>query len=109
MLHLFNRLPADESANGTSFYDMEIVTTVQNLKRVLGDPDFDDNDGQDKVNFEWDRKTANGTIFTVYDWKEYRRLKETERISFHIGTEDEEGSIEAAKEIRTALANLPYR
>ena len=71
--------------SGTSFHGTTIYTTVARLREVIGDPQCECNDGSDKCNFDWSCETEGGIPFTIYDWKEYRRLSETETISFHIG------------------------
>jgi hypothetical protein len=69
---------------GTSFHVSEIVTTVNKLKKVLGEPYYEENTGEEKVNFDW-RMEHDGIVFTIYDWKQYRPLDLDEEISFHIG------------------------
>lgn len=75
----------NQSANGTSFHDVTITTTVNALIEALGHPQYFDNFGEDKVNFEWICETENGDIVTIYDWKEYRSLGFDEEITFHLG------------------------
>jgi hypothetical protein len=74
-----------QSSVGTSFHDTVINTTVNKLKIHLGEPEFEENYGEDKVNYEWVMETSNGDVFTVYDWKEYRPLLDDETIEWHIG------------------------
>lgn len=74
-----------KTANGTSFHDTTINTTVRKLTEVLGKAQYIDNTGRDKVNFDWNCETEDGEIFTIYDWKEYRKLNKDEVIEFHIG------------------------
>jgi hypothetical protein len=85
--------------NGTSFHDTTIKCSVTILTKVLGEPDYSGNDGEDKVNFEWDMETDNGDVFTVYDWKEYRPLNEIEFIKWHIGGKSRDITEQAAREI----------
>lgn len=75
----------EKSASGTSFHDITITTTPQKLIDALGEPQFGDNSGQDKTNFDFVCETEDGDVFTIYDWKEYRPLKMDEIIDFHIG------------------------
>ena len=65
---------SNKSPVGTSFHDDVINTTVNKLIKVLGKPQCDSNDGRDKINFEWNMELADGNVFTVYDYKEYRKL-----------------------------------
>jgi hypothetical protein len=74
-----------KSPVGTSFHDTVIKTTVNKLVKALGKPMNDQNDGKDKINFEWVLELNNGDVFTVYDYKEYRILDLDEIIEFHIG------------------------
>jgi len=90
-----------QSLNGTSFHDIVIEATVKELKQILGEPEYDSNDGQDKVNFEWVMETDSGDVFTVYDYKEYRPLYETEMIKWHIGGQDKAITEQAKREIKS--------
>lgn len=54
------------------------------LRKLLGPPAEEINDGEDKVNIEWHLKLEDGTDFHIYDWKLYRVLKETDIINFHV-------------------------
>jgi len=89
----------NKDTNGTSFYGTKITTTVTKLKELFGDPCFEENYGEDKINFEWDCETENGDVFTIYDWKEYRQLSETELVEFHIGAISQQISEQAKQEI----------
>ena len=93
----------DKSANGTSFHNHTFTATVDDLRNVLGQPQFESNDGEDKNNFDWIMETQDGTVFTVYDWKEYRRLAEDEVIEWHIGGRSGADTEKALLEIREAL------
>ena len=76
---------------------------MDDLRNVLGQPKFESNDGQDKCNFDWIMETEDGTVFTVYDWKEYRQLAEDEVIEWHIGGRSGADTEKALLEIREAL------
>ena len=93
----------DKITNGTSFHDHTFTATVDDLRNVLGQPQFESNDGEDKNNFDWVMETQDGTVFTVYDWKEYRRLEEDEVIEWHIGGRSGADTEKALLEIREAL------
>ncbi len=96
----------DKSANGTSFHDTTFIATVADLRKILGEPQCEQNDGQDKCNFDWTMETEDGTVFTVYDWKEYRRLEEDEVIEWHVGGRSGADTEKALNEIDEALDNL---
>jgi hypothetical protein len=93
----------DKSADGTSFHNHTFTATVDDLRNVLGQPQFESNDGEDKNNFDWIMETEDGEVFTVYDWKEYRRLEEDEVIEWHIGGRSGLITEKALLEIRKAL------
>ena len=75
----------DATPLGTSYHNDTVTCSVNDLKTILGKPEYEDNTGMDKVNFQWVCQTDNGDIFTIYDWKEYRELDENEYIEWHIG------------------------
>ena len=75
----------EKSANGTSFHDVTIKTTVNELTRVLGEPSYTGDFSEDKVTVEWICERENGDVITIYDWKEYRSLGKDEKIEFHLG------------------------
>ena len=96
----------DKSANGTSFHNHTFSATVGDLRKALGEPYCEQNDGEDKVNFEWIMETEDGTVFTVYDWKEYRQLDENEDIEWHIGGRSGLTTGKALSEITKALDSI---
>ena len=98
--------PTTQSTGGTSFHESVIKCSVATLKKVLGEPSCDANDGQDKVNFDWDMETSTGDVFTVDDWKEYRSLNENEMIEWHIGGMSRSVTEQAKREIREAIAKV---
>ncbi len=96
----------DKSANGTSFHDHTFSATVGDLRKSLGEPYCEQNDGEDKVNFEWIMETEEGQVFTIYDWKEYRRLDEDETVEWHIGGRSGLTTGQALSEITKALDSV---
>lgn len=95
-----------KSADETSFFGHAFQASVQDLRSILGEPKFECNDGSDKTNFEWVMETESGEVFTVYDWKEYKKLKETEIIEWHVGGHWESVTGQAVNEIADALNQL---
>jgi extradiol dioxygenase family protein len=81
----FMPLQDANSVNGTSFYGDVVFATLNELRYVLGEPVYEQNDGSDKVNMEWNLETHNGSVFTVYDWKEYKSIHPNKQIEWHIG------------------------
>jgi hypothetical protein len=98
--------PTFKEIGGTSFHDTTIGTTVHTLRKLLGEPYCEGNDGKDKVNFEWQCQTYEGDVFTVYDWKEYRPLDEHEIIEFHIGGRSKRVTEQAKNEMYEALGKI---
>jgi len=95
----------NSSTNGTSFYDVTIKASVNQLINAFGEPDLDGNTGDDKVNFEWEMETEGGEVFTIYDWKHYRPLDLDEIIEWHIGSHSRMISWDAQDEITKELSN----
>ena len=93
------------STNGTSFHDVVIKASVNHLISVLGEPSYQNNTGDDKVNFEWDCETEDGDVFTIYDWKEYRPISKDEQIEWHIGGNSGYQTSIAAEEVELLLNN----
>ena len=92
-----------KSTGGTSFHDNTITASVNELIAVMGEPVYQGNDGEDKVNFEWEMETEDGEVFTVYDWKEYRSISRNEQIEWHIGGHDRQITYKALCELSQAL------
>ena len=85
---------------GTSFHLSTVRASVNELIKVIGEPTYVVNDGEDKVNIEWELEDDNGDVVTIYDWKEYRKIGYDEQIEWHIGgmsrdiTDNAKGEIE---------------
>ena len=88
---------------GTSFHDTTISATIHTLTKILGEPTYSGNDGEGKINYEWEMETSGDDVFTVYDWKEYRILDEHEIIEWHIGGMSKAITEQAKNEIYEAL------
>lgn len=86
------------SCNGTSYHGVDITTSVRKLTQLIGEPSSEQNDGRDKVNFNWTCTTDSGNIVTVYDWKEYRPIDRDELIDFHIGGYSLSDTLDAQRE-----------
>ena len=96
-------LPKDYKLQSTSFHGTVIITTPNKLIGVadkLGAKYYDQNDGKDKTNFDFEFLTDEGDVFTVYDWKEYRPLGMDEWTEFHIGAIDKRISDQGAYELK---------
>lgn len=84
----------------TSFHDVIIRTTVNKLKKRLGEPCYINNTGNDKVNFEWVVETKSGILGRIYNYKEYRKIKVNEVIEWHIGGKNKVNDLEVLKGLK---------
>jgi hypothetical protein len=94
----------NKSLDGTSFHGATITATLADLKIILGEPS-NTGDQHDKVQNEWDLELEDGTVFSVYDWKEYREY-EYEPIEWHIGSHNSLNSLAALEALEEALATM---
>jgi len=97
--------PTTQSTNGTSFHDSTITASLTQLKTVCGEPTYY-GDTDDKVQYDWCMETTDGTPFTIYDWKEYRKFGANEMIEWHIGGFSGMDTYKAQEELQEALAQL---
>ena len=91
-----------QNTDGTSFHGVTIRASVEQLTKAFGEP-YDNNTGEDKVNFEWEMETDEGDVFTIYDWKEGRPLRSDETVTWHIGAKSKAVSYDAENEILKKL------
>jgi len=89
----------EKSVNGTLFHDVTILTSKNKLVKIIGEPTMCQNDGCDKTNYEWEMELNDGRVFTIYDWKEYRSLKDDEIVRWHIGANDRKTSLDAKRNL----------
>lgn len=69
----------DANANGTSLQGY-VTAYYHELVAVFGEPDYL---GGDKTTVEWCLEFDDGTIATIYDWKEYETPMG--RYQWHVG------------------------
>ncbi len=81
-------LKQNNKQTNISFHGDEIVSTVNLLKNIIGQPQHIQNDGTGKVNYMWDCFTHDNIPFTIYDWKLYKPIGDFDLIKFHIGAEN---------------------
>jgi hypothetical protein len=70
--------------NGT-YLQGHITCSYNTLCEVFGDPTG--GDGY-KTRAEWEGKTSDGTVFTIYDWKESQPIDDVTQ--WHIGGRDDD-------------------
>ena len=93
----------EKSANGTSFHNTTITTSINELTRVLGEPSYTGDFSEDKVTVEWICETIEGEVVTIYDWKEYRWIDKDEKIEFHLGGLRKIHTLNGKEELTTLL------
>ena len=99
-----NTITDYSKTNGTSWYSDTIITTAIELIKAFGEVDRGHYD--DKSQFDWSLELSDGTPFTIYDWKEYRKFGTNERIKFHIGGFDNHSTGKARKAILDILIEI---
>jgi hypothetical protein len=82
---------------GTSFHGDHIYASANEICNKLG-VDVTCYDG-DKVHYEFDLELADGTPFTIYDWKESDWVTMDTRLYYHIGAKTAADSQRALKAI----------
>jgi len=95
----------NKSLDGTSFHGATFSATLADLQIILGAPNHT-SDHHDKVQNEWEMELEDGTIFSVYDWKEYRRYTDKETIEWHIGGMDQKDTFVAQDTLVEALDTM---
>jgi hypothetical protein len=88
---------------GTGFHLSTVRASVNELTKIIGEPTYESNDGEDKVNIEWELEDDNGDVVTIYDWKEYRKIGYDEQIEWHIGGMSKNITDNAKREIEYML------
>lgn len=94
----------NKSANGTSFHDVTITTTINALVELLGEPTYTGDWSEDKVTVEWVCENERGNIVTIYDWKEYRKLDRDEMVEFHLGGHNYLNTLDGKEELERELS-----
>lgn len=93
------------SIAGTSFFGITFPATVVQLIEAIGQPTYERNNGDDKTNFEWNMELEDGTVFSIYDWKEYRAIDQDEVIDWHIGGKNGDNTVKALNELSKLIIN----
>ena len=90
---------------GTSFFGTTFPASVNQLIEAIGQPTIQDNTGEDKTNFEWNMELEDGTVFSIYDWKEYRVIDLDEEIDWHIGGKNGAHTEKALEQLSELIIN----
>ena len=89
----------EKNTSGTSGQDVTFSASVNDLIKIFGEPTIQDNTGDYKTNFDWHLQISSGDVFTVYDYKEYRKLNLDETIEWHVGAFSRDVASEAKAQI----------
>lgn len=90
-----------EGFSGTSLMGY-VATSYKDLIAVFGPPTFVDDSGDAKVSAEWCLKFIDGTVATIYDWKEESTPEDL--YDWHIGGKD----IKAVDLVGLAMTQAGY-
>ena len=71
----------------TSFHGATFEASYNDLVKVFGEPQINDNLSEDKINFVWNL-TINDIDCDIYDWKYYTIIDKNEVIEWNIATYD---------------------
>jgi hypothetical protein len=97
---------SDKNVVGTSFHNHTFKASKSQLIRAIGEPEWTDQNINDKVQTEWICEAEDGDVFTIYDWKEYRVYGDDEIIEWHIGGHKGSVTRQAQEEIEAVLAQM---
>jgi hypothetical protein len=89
-----------KSVVGTSYHGINIETTASKLNKKYGKSEVS---GDGKTQREWNLETNDGEPFTVYDYKEGRKIKLSEVYQYHIGAMDEQTAAKVRRELKSDL------
>lgn len=85
-----------------------VDTTARQLTEVFGEPKLDAT--ADKTNLEWNIKFDDGTIASIYDWKEDQVPALDKRMEYHIGGKSEKAVQQIARYLKDApVTHSGYR
>ena len=93
----------NKRTNGTSYHGVLLITTPTKLNEILGTPTYFDNTGEDKINMEYICETRDGTLFTIYDYRQNGPLNMEYNYGFHIGGFNEDDTEKAKAELELMI------
>jgi hypothetical protein len=100
---------SDLSMSGTSYHQINVLATLNELKALFGEPDSFD---KSFYNFRCEIITidADGDSmkepFTLYDYKEVRPPQDEELFEWHIGTHEKSVAAKIKLEIEKSLEKI---
>ena len=93
----------NSSLQDHTFHGHYFEATKTDLEKACGPVMYNDDDSDEVTQNEWEMTTEDGTTFTVYDYKEFRLYEDSEKIEWHIGTENRFGSKKAFEAVARAF------
>lgn len=90
----------NKTTNGTSYFGINVNTTMRKLIEVLGKAN---GESCAKVDYCWDCELSTGEVFTIYDWKSFRKIRMDDVVDFHVGGFNKEDTIKAQRIILKEL------
>jgi hypothetical protein len=93
-----------KNADGSSYHGTTLKATPRQLIDLFPNSYYAENDGRDKVNFDFTLETKDGDVFTIYDWKYYKPLGMDEEILWHLGANSLMVSEQGKEEVLALLS-----
>jgi len=91
---------------GTSFNNVTVLASLNELTKVLGKPRIVD-DPDANFRYEWRMEHAStGDVFAVYDWDNDVTLKGTTKIKWYIGAHQATHAVDAREKIIEKIIEL---
>ena len=81
---MFSKLRSQDSIVGTHNQG-SLKIKYNDLVKAFGKPHHQDSNTFDKITTEWGLKFKDGTIATIYDWKEYDKSSPNQITNWEVG------------------------
>ena len=85
----------------TSFYGNYVTASLNDMKRLFGDPK---KDIEDKTQYEWALEVNNIPCY-VYDWKQGKTILANDIINWHIGVKSKKDGEIISKILNNIIRN----
>lgn len=99
---------------GTSFHDGYVLASCNEIREKLQDEPIyilkTEDLEFDKIHIEFNYQLEDGTVFTIYDWKEYNYDADNlnEILYYHIGTHTREETIKVLEFLKSKNLSIRY-
>jgi hypothetical protein len=81
------KISKSDKRTGGSFSFYVLNATRRELIEKFGEPSIIEEDEDEKSQYLWNLSLEDGTLFYIYDWKEYHYMEMDENIEWHIGAD----------------------